>query len=632
MNFFSSLRILFGLSLIVFSLKAEAETYYISPMGNDNATGTSPTEAWQTIAKFNGFTFSPGTVVLFEGGQVFNGSIYINASDANDPVNVFTISSYGSGKAIISSGGAYGLYAYNTQGIAISNLVFAGSGMNSNTGDGILFYTDLPNDKKLCNVNIHNVEVYGYGKNGIVIGANNGNSGFKDVVIDSAHIHHVLTNGITTSGYTSQLHVGWAHQNITIKNTEVDNIAGYSDPGNHKGSGIIMGQVNNGLIERCIAHHTGSSNTHCGGPGGIWAWDCNNLTIQHCESYFNKSGTGCDGIGFDFDGGITNSIMQYNYSHDNDGAGYLLGQYDNARPWTNNIIRFNISENDGRTNEGGITLFKGINTVMNGAKIYNNTVYISPSSENAAIGAFTITNWHTGITGIEVYNNVFQTTGGVPLIDVPAGYSAYFAGNLYWSSGADFKIYYQGPTYTSLSDWRTATGNEELGSATTGIAADPQFNNIGTGTIVFPNPTEQLNAYKPSVASPTVDSGLDIASLFGISRGSQDFFNNVIYDGSAADIGAYDGTLSTGITGLEAENIFSIYPNPVKSGNPIVIRARQFPYCAEMISITGAKVWKDEKIETPEYQIPTINLASGLYILTITDKKEHKKTNKIIVN
>lgn len=632
MNFYSSLRILSVFILSIFSLAMEAETYYISPSGNDNSSGTSATEAWQTIAKFNSLDLLPGTIVLFEGGQVFSGSIYVNASDANDPLNAVTLSSYGSGKAIISSGAAYGLYAYNTQGISISNLVFAGSGMNTNTGDGILFYADLAGDKKLSNVNIRHVEVYGYGKNGIVISSGNGNTGFKDVIIDSVHVHHVRTNGITTSGYTSQSHIGWAHQNVTIKNTEVDNVPGFSDPDTHRGSGIILGQVNNGLIERCVAHHTGADNTHCGGPGGIWAWDCNNLTIQHCESYLNKSGTGCDGLGFDFDGGMTNSVMQYNYSHDNDGAGYLLGQYDNARPWSNNIIRFNISENDGRTNEGGITLFKGINTVMDGAKIYNNTVYITPSPANSAIGAFTITDWHKGITGTEVYNNIFQTTGGVALIDVPAGYSAYFAGNLYWSSGADFKIYYQGPTYTNLLDWRAATGNEQFGSMATGIAANPAFNATGNGTVVFPNPTEQLSTYKLSAGSPATDAGLDIANLFGISRGSRDFFNNTIYDGSIADIGAYDATLSTGIAGAGGENIISIYPNPVKSGNPIIIKATRFPYSAEMISITGASVWRDEKIETLEYQVPTINLAAGLYILSITDNNKHKKVNKMVVN
>ncbi len=54
------------------------------------------------------------------------------------------------------------------------------------------------------------------------------------------------------------------------------------------------------------------------------------------------------GAGFDFDGGCTNSTLQYNYSHDNYGAGYLLAQFDNAPLMKNITIRYNISENDGR--------------------------------------------------------------------------------------------------------------------------------------------------------------------------------------------------------------------------------------------------------------------------------------------
>ena len=46
------------------------------------------------------------------------------------------------------------------------------------------------------------------------------------------------------------------------------------------------------------------------------------------------------------------SVMQYNYSHDNDGAGYLLGQFTGGRPWGRNIVRNNISQNDARNNSG----------------------------------------------------------------------------------------------------------------------------------------------------------------------------------------------------------------------------------------------------------------------------------------
>jgi hypothetical protein len=630
-----SIRILSALlASALFFASSKAITYYVSPSGDDNASGTSITNAWKTIGKVNSLSLAPGTIILFEGGQTFSGTINLDNADANNPANNVIISSYGTGKAKILSGNAVGFYAYNTQGITVSNLIFEGSGMSSNSSDGVLFYTDLTGNIKLGTINISNVEVSGYGKTGISLLSTSGNTGFKDVVIDGAHVHHVKKNGIVTRGFTMQSHIGWAHKNVTIKNTEVDNVPGYSDPSSHQGSGIIMAQVDDGLVEKSVAHHNGSANTHCGGPGGIWAWDCNNITIQSCESYQNSSGSGCDGLGFDLDGGVTNSLMQYNYSHDNDGAGYLLGQYDYARPWSNNVVRYNISENDGRTNGGGFTLFKGPGTTMSGCKIYNNTVYETPSATNYGVGAFTIIAWNTGITGIEVYNNIFQTTGGANLVDIPTGYSAVFKGNLYWSSGGAFKIKYQGSTYSNLAAWRSATGNEQSGSSPTGLVSDPYLSNAGSAAIVFPNLTTQLNAYTFGSNSPAIDAGLDLTGLFGIDPGSRDYFNNTVYAGSAPDIGAYEkSVITTSIEAAGANNLDKVvaYPNPVRSGSPIFLKDIDLPYSAELISVSGALVWKDGKIESNENGIPTQSLAAGSYLLVIRDNNGRKRVIKMIV-
>lgn len=627
------ISLLITLALLVTTL--HAQTYYVSPAGNDNAQGTSPGTAWKTISKVNSMAIAPGSSILFEGGQTFSGSISLDNGDANDAANPVLISSYGNGRAVINSGAAKGFYAYNTQGITVSNLVFVGSGMNSNTSDGVLFYTDLSGNIKLENIKVQNVEVSEYGKTGLTLLATSGNSGYKDVLIDSVHVHHVKKDGIVTRGFTMQSHTGWAHENITIRRCESDHVSGYADGGSHRGSGIIMAQVNGGLIENCAAHDNGAGNTHCGGPGGIWAWDCNNIVIQSCESYRNKAGTGCDGLGFDLDGGVTNSVMQYNYAHDNDGAGYLLGQYDYARPWANNVVRYNISENDGRTNGGGFTLFKGPGTTMSGCKIYNNSVYITPSSTNSGVGCFTIIDWYTGITGIEVYNNIFQSTGGAYLVDIPQGYSATFAGNLYWSSGAAFKINYQNNTYSSLAAWRAATGNEMAGTTATGLTANPFLNNAGNGVTVFPGAPAQLNAYTLSSGSAAIDAGLDLMSLFGIDAGVQDFFGNSLFAGVNYDVGAHEraGGMTTGIAPVDAgDTKLLCYPNPVRAGDPVFVKGMLPPYSCELISLTGACIWRIGRMETGELQVPTTGLAPGQYFILATDNSGRRKTGKIIVN
>ena len=102
---------------------------------------------------------------------------------------------------------------------------------------------------------------------------------------------------------------------------------------NHSGNGIVIGRVSKALIEYCEARYNGWDMPRKGnGPVGIWTWHADQVIIQFCVSHHNRS-TGVDGGGFDFDGGVTNSILQYNYSHDNHGSGYLICQYDGAAPF-----------------------------------------------------------------------------------------------------------------------------------------------------------------------------------------------------------------------------------------------------------------------------------------------------------
>src|SRR5678815_626384 len=75
------------------------------------------------------------------------------------------------------------------------------------------------------------------------------------------------------------------------------------------GSGIILGGVASGTIEWSVAHDNGWR----GNAGvGIWSYASSNILIQHCQSFRNRTAGQVDGGGFDLDGGMTDSIMQYN--------------------------------------------------------------------------------------------------------------------------------------------------------------------------------------------------------------------------------------------------------------------------------------------------------------------------------
>jgi len=517
-----------------------AASYYISPLGNDSNSGTSPLMAWKTIDKVNSTIFFPGDFILFEGGKNFTGTIYFDSTVTGTSTLPITISSYGIGRAKIKPGVDTGFFAYNTAGFLLKNINFVGSGRDINTSDGILFYNDLPGDQKLEYVHIDRVQVRGFGSWGIAIGGGNGKSGFRDIRITKTKSYD-NTDGILIWGAFSSTSTQYSNEDVYIGHTEAYNNSGIPGLPYNTGNGITVSDTDGGIIERCVAHDNGWLNTAVGGPIGIWAWDSNNIVIQYNESYNNRTASSADGGGFDLDGGVTNSVMQYNYSHDNDGAGFLLAQFDDARPFSGNTIRYNISQNDGRKNSyGAIEVWNGGSGITN-TQIYNNTIYVSPTT-NGSPKAMSIIS---PTRNVHVRNNIFITTGGLRLVKVVSGQKGIlFQGNDYWPSGGSFVVNWGSETYASLSSWRNSTGQEKMGTVNTGFSVDPKLVNPGGGGS-FGNPSflSTLSDYFLQSSSPLIDKGLNLFNKFGINPGLKDFYGNTIPQGAGYDVGAHDTKL-----------------------------------------------------------------------------------------
>jgi len=352
------------------------------------------------------------------------------------------------------------------------------------------------------------------------------------------------------------------------------------------------------------------------------------ITIQYCESHHNSSGTstGCDGLGFDLDGGVTNSIIQYCYAHDNDGAGYLLGNFAGARPWGNNTVRYCISVNDAKTNNSAVTLFTAPSTTWNGLKLYNNTIYVSPSSKNkySTFGAFQMTDYGTNMSGVECYNNIFYTNGGLPLVTIPNTFvtqTPKFIGNLYYTNGEPFSITY-GSKYTSLTDFRNAgTYCEKNGSNNTGLFVDPILINTNKSPLtVYPKPTDSLNAFHFTQMSPCRNAGLDLKALFGINMGNRDYWGNTLKNENAYDIGAFEWKSQTsGIFSLKFSSI-AIYPNPIENEDLIIDISKNYSPNThlDLFDVTGKLCFSQYLIEGIN-RINTQSLPIGLYIVIISD-------------
>jgi hypothetical protein len=499
--------VLFILIILKATFASHADTYYISSQGSDSQTGTSADKAWRSIKKVNATRFKAGDRILFEAGQTFVGNIALQgAGTASQPI---VVSSYGKGPAIISSGTSYGFYSYNAAGIELRRLTFVGAGRLTSASSGVTFYLDAT-ATNLSYLRFDSLDVSGYRNSGISIGSWKGTSGYSDVRITASQLH---ANGEAGLSSYSQSLIGH-HQWYVGKVQAFDNSGRADVTTNNTGSGIMLSGIDGALVENCLAYHNGWLNANpSGGPVGIWGYCCNNLIIQKSESHHNSSGTAHDGGGFDLDGGCTNSVLQYNYSHDNGGPGYLLAQYDDAPAMYDVTIRYNVSKDDARRdNQGALHVWSsGANGGIQRAKIYNNTVLLTPPADGSNPKAILITS--AGFSDLVFRNNVLQTTGGLQVLSTVSTTSLSLQGNCYWNPN-QLAIDWAGTAYTDLASWRTASHQEVLATGrTTGLVADPKL----------PSSDPTL---APLAVSPVRGAALNLQAEFNINPGPQDFSGN----------------------------------------------------------------------------------------------------------
>lgn len=510
--------------------------FYISPSGNDNNDGRSKATAWRSIGKVTLSTFQGGDRILFEGGKTFDGTIYFGADDKGTPAKPIVVTSYGTGRATIQAGALVGLLAYNTAGIEVRQLNFLGA--PGNAFDGVQFYQNLPGNVKLPYILIDNVEASGFGSAGISIYSWAGTSGYEDVRLTNLSVHDNVMAGIQVGGYLDVNLVGYAHRNVYIGNSKIYNNPGAPFHWRATGFGILLGSTDAAIIEKNILYDNGQNSTTGNGPMGIMAWESNNVVIQNNEVHHTRT-SGGDGGGIDLDGGMTNSIVQYNYIHDNDGSGISLAQYAEVRNvFSNNIVRYNVSQNDGRRSIswGGIIVVNSTGA-MRDCHIYNNTVFGSPNVS----GMYHTLMIISPTTNFTVRNNVFMTTGGMGQVAITAGQTnMLLQGNAYWGSGSPLKLGWGSTSSTRLADFRKASGQEQIDGQPSGLDIDPRLSVPGTGpTLDDPNRLETLSAYRPLGGSPLINAGISLFS-YGINPGLRDFTGIVIPQAGAFDIGAIE--------------------------------------------------------------------------------------------
>ena len=513
-------------------LTGQEKNYYVSKSGDDSRDGLSIQTAWRSLDKISNFDFNPGDSLMLEGGVEFKGTINLTSDDNGSPGKPVVVTSYGNKKATIAAGDGEGLQANNTSFIRIVSLKFEGSGVSSNKGNGIHFFA---NDslKSPSDIEVIDCDVRGFKTFGIGFGANDNISykGYRNVRIIHCNVSENGQAGISSYGS----YLGFQHAHFYISNCKVFENRGIpSRTESHTGNGIVMAMIDDLLIEQCEAYRNGADNRcTAGGPVGIWVWMCKNAVIQYCVSHDNYAGLTKDGGGFDIDGGASNCTLQYNYSYNNEGAGYLLAEYGAVFPYTNNIVRFNISFNDGRKNGyGGISIWgAGKEYRVTNTYIYNNTIYLDDRNiVNGKPAAITLLGPH--FINVIAANNIIATKGNVSVIssDTVVNESAFLLlHNNYYSFSNLYHFQMGKNKFNSIQAWLSETPRQEkLKGKSLWMNLDPRFKDQHLLTALFSKNPEKY--FKKGLillpGSPLRTKPFDLGDHFNILSNTKDYCNN----------------------------------------------------------------------------------------------------------
>lgn len=187
---------------------------------------------------------------------------------------------------------------------------------------------------------------------------------FNDILIENNTVENCQANGITTTNVKGTLDdVDFRHTNVVIRGNTIHNVTR---------SGIIPIYTNGVLVEHNKVDRFQSTNEGYG--CGIWCDRANGMVFQYNEVCNGQNGN--DGMAFNLDDMTRDGIIQYNYTHDNYGGGYMLHVRQKSYN-RNNTIRFNLSVNDSGVftahNAQIVAVGETDITKLESAKVYHNT-------------------------------------------------------------------------------------------------------------------------------------------------------------------------------------------------------------------------------------------------------------------
>lgn len=519
---FVSVLCLLGASVVAaVPAQAQTQSFHVDCGAAAGGDG-SQAEPWNELSQVNAHTFQPGDSILLKRGSTCTGEqLFPKGSGAEGrPV---TVDTYGTGaKPKLAGAGQVTdvVRLADQQFWEIRNLDISNKGAAADTRRGVhVTRSDSGTGSHyvLSGLDIHDVNGNRTKKDddasaGIffeVLGHTKA-SKFDDVAVVDNTVRTVDRYGIhfwTRWMQREELNNPncgaecgeWTPQtNVVIRGNSVSDIGGDAIVPHHTEGALVEYNKVDGFRERepeqCAA--------------GIWGWNTNRALYQHNEVSGGKST--CDGQGLDLDESNIGTVYQYNYSHDNEGGFLLLCNGEGSRT-DGNIVRYNISQNDGGQ------LIDVVCGRTTNTRIYNNTFHLSKP--------------------VDIINNENDSTGD----------NAAFSNNI-------FHVATDGARYVNADtldfDANVFHGNHPSGEPADAhkLTADPQLTAPGTATS-----RTDAGGYRLEPGSPALGNGRVMTS-----PGSRDYFGNRIGAECVPDRGAHQYSTSctapTGPTSVYGES------------------------------------------------------------------------------
>lgn len=599
-------------------------SYYVDDIsGDDRNTGTSKHKAFQSIEKINQLNLLPGDSILFRRGGKWTGTLRPQGNGARG--NRIVLGAYGEGAApILDAEGKKETTDFMSAAILLYNQEYWEfrdiEVRNFEKGDpdrpvlkaGILVLakdTGTLHDFKLENLKIHKV-------NGSLDTRENGGV-FFNVLADSIPNKRVPTNfdgiylnkcyfmEVDRCGFQNQSFwrtrdlnssfgefFSQSRQNnwypskcILIENCRFEDVGG---------NGLITRVaespvVQNNLFFRCSSRTTGNAS---------YPYNCNNALWQFneaCYTIYNKGDV--DASGFDSDYMCKNTIIQYNYSHDNEYGSLLVCSNGKLTRAFNDgtIVRYNVFQNDGHH----VIRISGKTT---NTYIYNNVFYIG--DERTYMEIIWNKSWGGYSDKTYYFNNIIYNMGYNSNYDFGGSTNNIFSNNIFFGT----------PALDEPEDSMK-------------ITSDPQFLDPGTGGNGF----SSLGGYQVHAGSPAIDAGKDL-----MLKETNDFFGNTVPSGKGVDIGVHEYQQIAGLKDYRKRQInISLDPNPISNTTVLnIVGDYTGEICLSYVDSSGVLIKREKLFKSGTCVSRVLNLEDlmpGIYLLNISSSN-FSRTIKLIRN